>query len=160
MKSTEEFLHVLEESLSGDLPVDEVLSNLTYYRDYINSQRGSKSEEDIITGLGDPRLIARTIIETYQRNHGTQHYETVDDIQMTRDYSGEQGRKQSERGPKVHTFTMSSKLAGIIGLVILFLILGAVFWIGGVIFKLFIKFVLPILLVGLGITWIIRQIRR
>ena len=61
----EEFLWGLESALSGNVPPAVVRDNLRYYDDYIRSERQKgRSENDIMDELGDPRLIARTILDT------------------------------------------------------------------------------------------------
>ena len=61
----EEFLRGLENALSGNVPPSVVRDNLRYYDDYIRSEhQKGRSESDIMDELGDPRLIARTILDT------------------------------------------------------------------------------------------------
>lgn len=60
-----QFLEKLRAALSGKVPSDLVTENLRYYEDYINTEiRKGKTEGEVLEGLGDPRLIARTIVET------------------------------------------------------------------------------------------------
>lgn len=59
-----EFLEQLRLSLNGRLDANQVMDNLRYYEEYINSQlRQGKTEEDVMSMLGSPRLIARTITD-------------------------------------------------------------------------------------------------
>lgn len=61
----QEFLDKLRLALSGRVSGDTVADTLTYYEDYISAEvRKGKSEGEVMALLGDPRLIARTIIET------------------------------------------------------------------------------------------------
>lgn len=57
-----EFLNILRQSLSGEVAPAVLEQNINYYDSYISSQ--AKTEEEEIAELGDPRLIAKTIIET------------------------------------------------------------------------------------------------
>ena len=57
-----EFLSIMREALSGEVNRDIIEQNIQYYDHYISSQNAS--EMKVIQALGDPRLIARTIIET------------------------------------------------------------------------------------------------
>ena len=59
-----EFLSKLEEALGYELPPRAVTENLRYYSSYIDAeiQKGRPAAE-VLEELGDPRLIARTIIE-------------------------------------------------------------------------------------------------
>lgn len=59
----QEFMEKLRLALTGKVPGNVVTENLQYYEDYINTEiRKGKSEEEVLAALGDPRLIARTII--------------------------------------------------------------------------------------------------
>lgn len=61
----QEFINRLRAALNGRIPPEQVTENVNYYEDYINTQiRMGRSEQDVLAALGDPRLIARTIIET------------------------------------------------------------------------------------------------
>ena len=60
-----EFLDKLKIALTGKVSATLVEENMTYYNEYIDSQiRMGKSEEEVMNMLGDPRLIARTIVQT------------------------------------------------------------------------------------------------
>ncbi len=61
----QEFMERLRLSLNGKVSSSLVEDNLQYYEDYINTEiRKGTSESDVMERLGDPRLIARTIVET------------------------------------------------------------------------------------------------
>ena len=63
--NTGEFLSRLEDALRGKVANQVIEANLQYYRDYITGEiRKGRTEEQVMDDLGDPRLIARTIIET------------------------------------------------------------------------------------------------
>ncbi len=63
-----EFLDILAESLSGNVPTAEIEENIQYYKSYIES--GEESEEKALKTLGDPHLIARTIIDSFKASKG------------------------------------------------------------------------------------------
>lgn len=61
----QEFLDKLRSALSGRLASEIVADTVRYYEDYINTEtRMGREEQEVMSSLGDPRLIARTIIET------------------------------------------------------------------------------------------------
>lgn len=61
----EEFIQKLQEALSGEIPPEKVYENLQYYNRYIREERAKgRSEAEIMEELGDPRMIAKTIIDT------------------------------------------------------------------------------------------------
>ena len=61
----QEFIDRLRAALNGRVSPNLVTENVNYYEDYINTEiRKGRTEEEVLETLGDPRLIARTIIET------------------------------------------------------------------------------------------------
>ena len=69
--SKQEFLDGLRRSLSGGLEPQEINNHIRYYSDYIDSQiRMGTPEEDVMYSLGEPRLIAKTLL-------GMENIETV-----------------------------------------------------------------------------------
>lgn len=59
-----EFLDILKRALNGQVPPHVVTENLNYYDTYIYEEiRKGRLERDILEELGDPRLLARTIID-------------------------------------------------------------------------------------------------
>lgn len=66
--SKQEFLDTLRRALARELSESEVADNINYYWNYIEQQVASgKSEEQVLSELGDPRLIARTILQVDQQ---------------------------------------------------------------------------------------------
>jgi uncharacterized membrane protein len=57
-----EFLNILRQSLSGEVTTNVIEQNISYYDGFISAQT-VEDEGRIIDELGDPRLIAKTIIE-------------------------------------------------------------------------------------------------
>ena len=69
--SKQEFLDGLRRSLSGGMDVQEINDHIRYYSDYIDSQiRMGTLEEEVMASLGEPRLIAKTLL-------GMENVETV-----------------------------------------------------------------------------------
>lgn len=63
--SKQEFIDRLKAALNGRVAPNLVQENVNYYEEYINTQiRMGRSESEVLDTLGDPRLIAKTIIET------------------------------------------------------------------------------------------------
>lgn len=60
----QEFLNILRISLNGKIGYSSVEEHISFYENYINTQiRLGKREQDVLDELGDPRLIARSILE-------------------------------------------------------------------------------------------------
>ena len=67
----QEFLEKLQAALNGKVPANVVIEHRNYYEDYINTEvRKGRSQEEGLASLGDPRLIARTIVETSGSQNG------------------------------------------------------------------------------------------
>lgn len=61
--NSQEFLDKLRLALSGQIAANQVEENIAYYREYISAQvRMGQPEEAVLRNLGDPRLIAKSII--------------------------------------------------------------------------------------------------
>lgn len=61
----EEFLEILRNQLSGQMHEGKAAAHVRYYEDYIQSQvRSGRSEPEVLAELGDPRLIAKTLVDT------------------------------------------------------------------------------------------------
>lgn len=59
----QEFLEGLRRSLTGGLPPSKVNEHINYYSDYIDSRiRLGEAEAEIMASLGEPRLIAKTLL--------------------------------------------------------------------------------------------------
>lgn len=76
-----EFMEALQRALSGSLGSSTVNGHMRYYQEYFDSQLGmGKSEAEIVEELGNPRLLAKTIIEAAKREGmgaGTPEYDEV-----------------------------------------------------------------------------------
>ena len=69
----QEFIDRLKAALNGSLASSTVAEHVRYYDDYIRAEmQKGKSEEAVLASLGDPRLIARTIIQTNTIEDGWQ----------------------------------------------------------------------------------------
>lgn len=59
-----EFISTLRSALTGKVPANMVEDNVRYYEEYIDAElRQGKSEDEVLKSLGDPRLLAKTVIE-------------------------------------------------------------------------------------------------
>ena len=69
----QEFLRILRETLQSRLTPQETEQHVEYYRTYIEEEiREGKTEMEILDVPGDPRLIARTILDTTVSSGNTQ----------------------------------------------------------------------------------------
>lgn len=83
-----EFLQKLTEYLSYELPQRFVEKNVRYYSDYIDDELGKgRTSKDILDDLGDPQLIAKSIIDAAKSgSDGIPN--TPDDVDFTDEVYG------------------------------------------------------------------------
>lgn len=64
----QEFLQELRIALQGEVNQAAINEHIRYYEGYIvEESRKGKSEEEVIAQLGNPRLIAKTLIDTTEQ---------------------------------------------------------------------------------------------
>lgn len=128
-----EFLDILRISLEGEILSSDVENNIKYYEDYINTQLKQKSFEEIYSELGNPRLIAKTIIDTNK-------------ISGSRQTSNEYINNSTENEVYKQSNKYFNKLLRyIIGIIIIFVVI----FLGSIAVKLFFSIGLPILIIVL-----------
>lgn len=137
-----EFTDKLQHALAGGLSSSAVAENVRYYREYIDVEiRKGRSEEEVLGSLGDPRLLAKSIIEANKRagvNEGTnRNYdeETPDNV-----YGDQERQGQAVRVP--------GWLIILIVVVVLLLIIGVIFSLISVLAPIIIPVLIVVLLVN------------
>lgn len=94
----EQFIDTLRRALYGKIDDYTLQDHIRYYEDYIRQEMGKgRTEQEVLQELGDPRLLARTIVETSSLKNPDTVY-TVDE-------EGQNSYGTSEDRVKVHTFT-------------------------------------------------------
>lgn len=144
-----EFIERLQRALAGGVNSSQVAENVRYYQEYIDVEiRKGRSEEDVLTSLGDPRLLAKSIIEANKRagvSEGTnQNYD-----EETADGEYETRQERSSGGEKM--IRMPAWLLLLIVGVVMILIIGVIFSI--------ISFIAPILIPVLIIVLVVNYIK-
>ena len=116
-----EFLETLRSQLTGQMHEGKVAAHVRYYEDYIQAQvRGGRSEQDVLVELGDPRLIARTLLDT-DPDTGQENYEEYSTYT-----DGEVDRQQSA-GKHVHVWRFDTWYSKLLGVVILLIVVFLLF---------------------------------
>ncbi|MDD3140275.1 MAG: DUF1700 domain-containing protein [Lachnospiraceae bacterium] len=134
-----EFLQQLREALENDLSGSVVQENIDYYNNYIAEEvRMGRSESIIIEELGDPWILARTVIESLGgSNQGFAYEEEVS-------YSA--GRRSGQQGT-MHTVGLDKWWKKVLAVLIVVLVLVAVVSIVMGVVSLVAPVLLPVLLV-------------
>lgn len=147
-----------------ELTPNEVSGNIAYYRSYFAEETAKgKSEEEVIAELGEPRMIAKSIIEAARaakEPYGRMRYNSREykndsswDGQQYEQANGSTGFEYQKNGEKYH---VSGRIAGIAFLVLFFLVLMVILMLIGGILRLLLPILLPILLLLFGI-YLLRQ---
>lgn len=154
----EEFLRGLQTALSGEVPPSVVRDNLRYYDDYIRTElRNGRSEEQIMEELGEPRLIARTIIDTTPGagEGGFEEYRSFGNFDSGSASGSESSRSSQTGRGNVHYYDLSKWYWKLAGIVILILIVMFVLMLVGGFLSIMIP-LLPFILIAMLIAGFFR----
>lgn len=144
----QEFIEKLRAALNGRISPGLVAENINFYEDYINMEmRKGRTEEEVLSSLGDPRLIARTIVETNGKadHGGSQENENADTFREYRQY--EQTGKTGGR----RVFRMPGWLWVLAAIVIVMFVIGLAFSI--------LSFLMPVILPILVVVFLVKLFR-
>lgn len=93
-----EFLEIMRESLERKIPQAEIEDNLRYYREYFEQSAGS--DEEVCEELGDPRLIAKSVVNAYLASKGSAAEQYTQEAR--REYSQMHGRSSFQENGQGH----------------------------------------------------------
>lgn len=166
-----EFIEKLQRALAGGLNSNQVMEHVHYYREYIDTEmRKGRSEADVLAALGDPRLLAKSIIEANKRAGAGEGTNRTYDEEMAGTgnayqrgaYSGGaynetygNGRTYEayeEPDDKVRSFRIPGWLILLIVTVAVILVIGVAFSL----ISLFAPIIIPVLIVIL-LVWVFKR---
>lgn len=141
----QEFVETLRRSISSVDDYRFVNDTVDYYQDYIEKNiRMGRSEGDILNELGNPKLIAKSILAS---KSATVESDASENSKEKKD-SSERRVVYSRNGKNIILPTWLAKL------------LGGVVAVGGIVLLCIVaRFLLPIIIVGVGAIFIYRFIR-
>lgn len=156
--SKEEFLNELRIALQGEVSQNVISENIQYYDRYIAGEiRKGRILEEIMEELGNPRLIARTIIDTNGRestgNTAHRHTEFSENNEQEQqggfraEYENRDG--WNLRFGRKRIYKWYEKLLFILCIVGFFVIAGII-----------LNVLLPFILIGIGIWFITSLINK
>ena len=159
----QDFIDRLRMALNGRVSPGLVMDNVNYYEDYINTEiRKGRTEEEVLESLGDPRLIARTIIQTNGGDNRSGYRNTVYGNGEYREAAGStvnhsyNGDGNGEYG--THRSKMADVLAKlpvwvwiILGILVVVLVISAVFSV--------LSFLAPVLIPILVVLFLVKLFR-
>lgn len=145
-----EFLQELRQALENDLSGRVVSENVEFYNQYINDEvRKGKTEEEVLQMLGDPWIIARTVIDAQNGTDQETIYEAGGSTYNTyAGYESDSKSKQTRDGsPKVHLFGLDTWWKKLLLVLVIVMIVVAVFAIITGVISLLAPILVPILIV-------------
>lgn len=155
-----EWLEGLRENLVAELPRSELDNHIMYYRDYIDQESGNKPITKVLDSLGEPRLIAKTIIDSYRMQRGDQDaYSDEGKFDYSNIYNSyknktsvesEDTMNKNSRGYRTYHISAIRWYHKVLVFAILALIISIIVIIGGIILRLVFTLGIPILAVILG----------
>ncbi len=157
--SKAEFLDGLRRALSATGSSSLIEENLVYYNNYIDAEISKgRSEKEVLDELGDPRLIARSIMDA---GGYTDSVVEEDARRSSYDKGYNEGYQNRENGGSFHMFRISGWQATLALIVIALVVIGIFYIIGkiiGGIFTLIGPLLGPICMI-IAIRWFIKIFR-
>lgn len=152
-----EFLKALGDKLKESLTTSQIEGHLKYYNDYIIQEEGKgRSEQEIISSLGAPTLLARTILETSNQGRQAGAYQSDDDNIYEEDGSDYQAEGANQRQASPFQISAVSGWGCLALAIVAILVVGLVLWLFGIVFKALTPILIPILIV-LFVVAILKQ---
>lgn len=141
-----EFLVILENTLKGEIPDHEISGHIQYYDSYICGNNG-KTEEEILEELGDPRLIARTIIAARTPKEDQEPYGQMQYEEDSRNRESGQSRSSYKSYTKTYTWEGLAWYQKLLVVLILFFVVVLLIAIAGLGIQIFFSVILPVLVI-------------
>lgn len=141
-----EFIEKLRAALSGKATQTAINENIRYYEEYLDTEiRKGKNEDEVLKELGDPRLLAKTIIEANKKNGHSGNFQEV--YHDTVDYGDEKEKKNTHIHINGKEYAIS-KWAVILGLVFVAVIIITII---GAVLSIVLPVVIPVILIFIAI---------
>lgn len=148
-----EFLQQLRQALENDLSGSVVQENVDYYNQYISDEvRKGKSEEEVLRMLGDPWILARTVIDAQDGTDRSTVYEAGGSTYT--DYESGRSTQQESGGQKMHGFGLDTWWKKLLAVLAVIMVIVIIFSIITGIVSLLAPIVVPIIVIMIVIRLI------
>ncbi len=149
--SKQEFIDRLRAALNGRISSNLVMENVNYYEEYINTEiRKGRTEEEVLASLGDPRLIAKTIIQA--NGGGDAGYSA------SSGYSDAKGQDQYGYQDRYQDRQQERRVLHLPGWLIVILVVLVLLVLFSVIFSV-LSFLAPLIIVMAGVLFLVKLFR-
>ena len=146
--SKAEFLHALQGRLAETLPREKVEEHVQYYESYIIEEiHQGKTEEEVMEELGDPLLIAKTIMDTSEEDTQQQtFYEET---------AGDTGIEDSwrDRDSQVRHYELQSKGGCLLAAIIIVVVIALILWLVGSVISFLLPVLIPLVIILLVVAY-------
>lgn len=143
----DDFIRAFQEALAGKVSEHIIRENTEYYRNYISTQVAQGMREaDVLASLGDPRLLAKTVVESQKfSNEGQSSYRDA--------YSDSKEQKgfYTDEEPKTELRKAPAWVMTVLWILVIVAVLGFVFSV--------ISFFAPVIITGLVIFFAIKVLK-
>jgi len=157
----EEFLRELEEALAGDVPEAVIRDNVSYYGSYLTQEMAKgRSVEEIVGEIGEPFIIAKTIIEHCEASGECAGGDGYGNYQESYDDGGSRSQRQNQSPfSNMHYIDLNKWYWKLLAGVFMFMVVSFVFRLVGGVFLLLFRFSGPLMMFFL-VYWIIKNFKR
>ena len=146
-----EFIEKLRAALTGKATQSVINENVRYYEEYLDTEiRKGKSEAEVLESLGDPRLLAKTIIVA-GKSGGRSAY-SASDVDDVVDFSGNGNGERHKAN--INFNGRSYQVPGWALALVLVLAVVLVIAVVGFIFSFLLPIVLPLVLIIMAVQLI------
>ncbi|MGN1140973.1 MAG: DUF1700 domain-containing protein [Oliverpabstia sp.] len=146
--SKAEFLHALQGRLAEILPREKVEEHVRYYESYIIEEtRQGKTEEEVLEELGDPLLIAKTIMDTSEEDSQQQvFYEET---------AGDTGNEErwEDRDPRIRHYELQTKGGCLLAAIIIVVVIALILWLVGSVISFLLPVLIPLVIILLVVAY-------
>lgn len=151
----QEFLDELRGLLNGAVSAETTMDAYRFYSNYIDEEvRKGKTEAEVITELGKPFLIAKSIIAASSGERDADMEYTEDGRMKKVSQNKNNGKTNHTREKKTFQFDINGWYVKVFGILLLLLLIVLVFFIVKIGVLFFLTFGIPIL-IFLGILYLI-----
>ena len=147
----EDFIKELRSALSGEVNLNELNENIQYYDQYLSQeQQKGRTIDEIVEEIGNPRLIARTIIDTSSNVSSTSSFYDQETEQ-------EDGIPNNRNDRNFSRTIRNTKIGIWVAILIVILVVIGVFAILGRMIILFAPILIPLLLISIAVRLLTRR---
>lgn len=151
----QEFLETLRRALNGNMAAASVEDNIRYYDSYFSSEAAKgRSEAKIAQELGDPRILARTLIDAAERSGDAYAQEANETQYRTADASARDAYQDTGHEGSGRPQVM--RIPGWLVLLLVVLVLMVVTRVVGTLIWVLLPYALPVI----AVVYIVRLIQR